>query len=236
MLMPRQTLPDGAIFYPESEGQLRPERDNSRLLPVIATLAANLEALFTERPEVLVARNQLWYPVEGEPETREAPDVSIVFGRPKGERSAYRQWQDGNVPVTVIFDVVPRWVSAGHCFGALRFYEDHGVEEYYVCIPDANRILGYTRSDDSLNHVRRMDGFVSPRLGIRFDLSGQQVVIRYPHGQPFLTTEQLAAVQRPVTGRASRLDELTRRVLLREATPEEARELQQLRELPPTCP
>jgi hypothetical protein len=34
---------------------------------------------------VVVAADNFWYPVEGEPQTVFAPDVYVVFGRPKGE-------------------------------------------------------------------------------------------------------------------------------------------------------
>lgn len=229
MLMPRPTTSDGSIFYPESEGQLRPEPANTRQFRCIAALVGNLTALFRERPDVSVCGNLLWYPIKSEAAIREAPDVSVVFGRPKGERSSYKQWEEGNVPLTAVFDVLPRWTPAGSWLAAMEFYEDHGVEEYYTYVPDANHLCGYERREDSLFRVRRMDGFVSPRLGVQFDLSGPQLVVRYPNGQPFLTIEEIESEQ----GRAIRLEQLTRRVLLRVATSEEAQELQHLLEAPP---
>src|SRR3954467_1206344 len=42
-----------------------------------------------------VAGDLLSYPVEGDPLIRSAPDVLVVFGRPKGYRGSYKQWLGG---------------------------------------------------------------------------------------------------------------------------------------------
>jgi hypothetical protein len=44
----------------------------------------NLAALFADRPDVFVAGDLLWYPVEGRPDICRAPDVMVAIGRPKG--------------------------------------------------------------------------------------------------------------------------------------------------------
>ncbi|AGF50709.1 hypothetical protein MYO_14490 [Synechocystis sp. PCC 6803] len=44
--------------------------------------------------------------MEGKPEIRVAPDVFVVLGRPKGDRGSYRQWQEGNQPPQVVFEVL----------------------------------------------------------------------------------------------------------------------------------
>lgn len=63
--------------------------DNSRRFRWIFVFAGNLSALFRDNADVFVCGNQFWYPVEGVPEIRLAPDVYVVFGRPKGERPSY---------------------------------------------------------------------------------------------------------------------------------------------------
>src|SRR5262249_53432139 len=156
-------------------------------------LATNLQSLFRENADVFVAGNQFWYPVEGEPEIRLSPDVYVVFGRPKGHRPSYKQWEEGGVPMTVVFEVLSPGNTPLEMMDKLAFYEDYGVEEYYIYDPDSNRLVGYLRRGELLVRVRPMDGFVSPRLGIRFELSGPELVVRYPDGRPFLTFEELAA-------------------------------------------
>ena len=77
----------------------------------------------------------------------------------------------------------------------LEFYQQYGVEEYYIYDPDNVDLSGYRRIDGTLQPLAPMDGWVSPRLGIRFDLSGPELVIWRPDGQRFLTFVEQAAAQ-----------------------------------------
>jgi Uma2 family endonuclease len=184
----------GPIVYPESDGE--PMADNTRQLRWMIVLIGNLAALFRDAPDVFVGGNQFWYPVEGEPGTRQAPDVYVVFGRPKGDRGSYKQWEEGNVPMTVVFEILSPGNTIWELADTFDFYETHGVEEYYLYDPDCNRLLVYRRRGDVLRRVLPLRDFVSPRLGIRFDLSGPEMVVRGPDGQPFLTFEQLQAARK----------------------------------------
>src|SRR5262245_25837669 len=87
------------IVYPESDGL--PMADNTRQFRWIFVLAGNLAGMYRDQGNVFVGGNLFWYPVEGHPEIRLAPDVLVVFGRPKGERGSYRQWEEANLPLTV---------------------------------------------------------------------------------------------------------------------------------------
>jgi hypothetical protein len=114
------------------------------------------------------------------------------------------------------------------------FYEEHGVEEYYIYDPDNNRLFVYLRQGEVLRRVRSLEGFVSPRLGIRFDLSGDEMVVLGPAGR-FLTFEELQATfeelkttHEQAVQRAARLAELSRKARRGQATPEELLELEQL--------
>jgi hypothetical protein len=64
-------------------------------------IEGGLDALFDDNPNVFVAGDLLWYPVEGKPSIFTAPDAMVVFGRPKGDRRSYLQWQEGNIPPQV---------------------------------------------------------------------------------------------------------------------------------------
>jgi hypothetical protein len=61
-----------------------------------------LDAVFSGDPNVFVAGNLLWYPVEDEPTNRAAPDAMVIFGRPKGDRGSFRKkyppWPDSRAP------------------------------------------------------------------------------------------------------------------------------------------
>jgi hypothetical protein len=75
----------------------------------------------------------------------------------------------------------------------LAFYDEHGVEEYYLYDPDLNALAIYVRQGEVLRRVRPARGFVSPRLGIRFDLSDSEMAVFGPDGQRFLSFEELSA-------------------------------------------
>jgi Uma2 family endonuclease len=229
------TPPTGReIEYPESDG--KPMSDNTKQFQWIYRLYGNLEVLFADRPDVFVSGNQNWYPREGEPELCQAPDVYVVFGRPKGHRGSYQQWKEGDVPMTVVFEVLSPGNTYQEMADKLAFYDDYGVEEYYLYDPERNRLEAFVRRGTALPRVLgQLDGYVSPRLGIRFDLSGDEMVVRYPDGRPFLMMEELDRQRRDAERRADdaqkravRLAELTQKALLQQATTEEQEELRSL--------
>jgi hypothetical protein len=117
----------------------------------------------------------------------------VVFGRPKGDRGSYQQWEEGGIPVTVAFEVLSPNNTATEMADKLAFYDDHGVEEYYIYDPESNRLHIFVRRGEVLARARKVADFVSPRLGIRFDLSGEEMVVYGPSGQRFLTFEELVA-------------------------------------------
>jgi Uma2 family endonuclease len=244
----------GPVVYPESDG--KPMADNTKQYRWIQTLQGNIAALFHHRDDVFVAGDLLCYPEEGRPEVSIAPDVLVVFGRPKGDRSCYKQWEEGDVPLTVVFEVVSPSNTYVEMDDKLLFYEEHGSEEYYVYDPDHNHLAVYLRQGAILRRVRPAHNFKSPRLGIRFDLSGPEMVVYRPDGDRFLTFEELqAARQREqqerlaaqeraenaeqraenaeqqvdrLRQRMARLRELSRKARQQQASAEELQELEQL--------
>jgi len=69
----------------------------------------------------------------------------------------------------------------------LLFYDRHGVEEYYIYNPSNNQLRGWLRAEDGLDAIALMENWASPRLGIRFDLSGSQLQIYRPDGTRFFS-------------------------------------------------
>jgi Uma2 family endonuclease len=169
-------------------GDGEPRATNASKSRWIVPLCENLAALFRQRPDVFVASNLLWYPVEGNPEICLAPDVLVVFGRPKGHRDSYRQWEEGNTPLIVVFEIISPETTMWEWIDKQEFYEEYGVEEYYLLDPDRSRLHIYQRRDGALGRFRgEMNGFVSPCLGVRFDLNGDEVALRGPQGQGILS-------------------------------------------------
>ncbi|MEN9230904.1 MAG: Uma2 family endonuclease [Thermostichus sp. DG02_5_bins_236] len=174
------TLDEG-LLYPESDGQ--PMADNTKQFRWIVRVKEGIEYWMRHRPDVFVAGDLLWYPVKGDPSIRMAPDVMVVFGRPKGDRGSYLQWREEGIPPQVVFEIL----SPGNRFSQkLRFYERYGVEEYYIYDPDRGTLEGFIRQGENLVEIQTMQGWRSPYLGIFFDLVDGELQLTYPDGQPFI--------------------------------------------------
>ncbi|BAZ30811.1 hypothetical protein NIES4074_32780 [Cylindrospermum sp. NIES-4074] len=177
------------IIYPESDGQ--PMADNTKQFELIVLIKKNLDLLFANDPNVFIAGDLLWYPVEGDNTNRRAPDAMAVFGRPKGDRGSYLQWREDNIPPQVVFEILSPSNSVKEMIAKYKFYERYGVEEYYLYDPDTNELSGWLRSDNELADIQQMAGWVSPRLNIRFELSDGELQIYRPDGQRFLNFVEL---------------------------------------------
>lgn len=180
-----------AIRYPESDGQ--PMADNTLQFQWIVLIKENLATLFREREDVFVAGDLLWYPVEGQPRICRAPDTMVVLGRPKGYRGSYKQWEEDGLAPQVVFEVRSPANGFKEMLEKLAFYEAYAVEEYYTYDPDPERndLTGFQRQGERLRPIDEMNGWVSPRLGIRFDMSGAELRIFAPDGTPFRSHEEI---------------------------------------------
>lgn len=192
------------IIYPESDGQ--PMADNTKQYRWIVTIQGGVDTLFQNDPNVFVAGDLLWYPVEGDNRTRRAPDVMVVFGRPKGDRGSYLQWREDNIPPQVVFEILSPSNSAKEMISKYKFYERYGVEEYYLYDPDTGELTGWLRSGNELTEIEQMIGWISPRLGIRFELSDGELEIYRPDGRRFLTYSELAQEQEQAEARAKQAE------------------------------
>ncbi|CAK0759778.1 Uma2 family endonuclease [Gammaproteobacteria bacterium] len=179
------------IVYPDSDEE--PMAENTRQFEIIVTLHTGISALFVGRPDVFVAGDLFWYPVEGSNTIRLAPDVMVVFGRPPGHRGSYRQWCEAGIAPQVVFEILSPDNRAAEMSNKFRFYERYGVKEYYIYDPDYGRLDGWLRHADQLNleEVPEMEGWVSPRLGIRFHLDGTELVVYRPDGRRFETALEI---------------------------------------------
>ncbi|MBW4647696.1 MAG: Uma2 family endonuclease [Kastovskya adunca ATA6-11-RM4] len=185
--LPPETTSD--IIYPDSDGQ--PMADNTKQFRWIVIIKENLEILFASDPNVFVAGDLLWYPVAGNNKIRQAPDAMAVFGRPKGDRGSYKQWEEDNIAPQVVFEILSPGNRLKEMAKKLQFYDRYGVEEYYIYDPDRVDLLGWLRCEERLIVIEEMNGWVSPRLGIRFELQADTLEIYRPDGRRFLTPVEL---------------------------------------------
>ncbi|WP_353929303.1 Uma2 family endonuclease [Okeanomitos corallinicola TIOX110] len=182
-----ETKPE--IIYPDSDGKTM--SDNTKQYQWIVKIKENLEILFAENPDVFIAGDLLWYPVEGSVKTRQSPDVMVVFGRPKGDRGSYKQWLENNIAPQVVFEILSPGNRTKEMAKKMLFYQRYGVEEYYIYNPDTIELTGLIREDEWFTAIEEINNWVSPRLGIRFELTADNLEIYYPDGRKFLTSIEL---------------------------------------------
>lgn len=183
-------------LYPASDG--KPMADNTEQYRWIVLIKENLEILFAGTPDVFVAADLLWYPVpvDNPPAPCQAPDVMVVFGRPKGKRQSYLQWQEGDVPPQVVFEILSQSNRTPkgrremeHKFS---FYQQYGVEEYYLYDPDRLVLEGWLRQEEELVPIAEMSDWVSPRLQVRLAWQpGKELQLYSPDGGRFLSSVEL---------------------------------------------
>jgi Uma2 family endonuclease len=178
------------IIYPDSDG--KPMSDNTKQFRYIVTIKENLELLFADNLNVFIAGDLLWYPVEGSNNIRQAPDVMVVFGRQKGDRRSYQQWEEDNITPQVVFEILSPGNTLKEMAKKLKFYEQYGVEEYYIYDPDKNDLNGYLRQENSLEIIEEMQGFISPLLKVKFELNLDGLQIYDFQGNRFLTYVELS--------------------------------------------
>ncbi len=190
--------------YPDSDGA--PMAESTLQFDWIVKLKENLEILYADRPDVFVAGDLFWYPVPDRQVSGPlAPDAMVVFGRPKGPRGSYKQWEEGGIPPQVVFEVQSPSNSVRELKDKLDFYDTYGALEYYLYDPERNRLDIWLRQHGRLTPVRYVNGWTSPRLGIRFALRPKTLEVFDPAGQPFLSPVELARRARAAEAQAQDL-------------------------------
>ena len=197
-------LSPSTVAYPDSDGQ--PMADNTLQFEWISKLKGALEYLFFDDPEVFVAGDLLWYPVEGEPKTRRAPDVMVVFGRPKGYRGSYRQWEEAGIAPQVVIEVLSPSNKTTDMIRKQFFYDRFGVEEYYLLDPEEQELFVWLRQEGqlTLSYVDLPDNrWSSPRLELTFAVEAGELKAYFPDGEPVLPYQEM---QRKLEQRAQQAE------------------------------
>jgi Uma2 family endonuclease len=178
-------------LYPEDDGN--PMSESTEQYRWIVVLKENLELLLQDRADIFIAADLAWYPVQVQmpPAPCQAPDVMVVFGRSRGARRSYLQWKEANIGPQVVFEILSASNKTRKGIEGMdykfQFYERYGVEEYYIYDPDELTLEGWQQQGNQLVDIARMSGWVSPRLGIRFDWQPRQALVLYrPDGRQFL--------------------------------------------------
>ena len=179
------------LIYPESDGL--PMTENTLQFEWIVLIKLGLEACFAQRNDVFIAGDLFWYPVEGQPGVRLAPDVLVVLGRPKGHRGSYMQWVEDGIPPQVVFEILSPGNRSREMHNKWEFYRQHGVQEYYVYDPDRNNFIVYIRQQDDLTALPadQIRDFIIPLLGVRMVWGEEKLELYHPDGKKFLSYMEL---------------------------------------------
>lgn len=188
------------IIYPDDNGE--PMSNNTDQFRLIVWIKENLELLFADDPNVFVAGDLLWYPVEGNNKLSQAPDVMAVFGIPKGYRGSYQQWYENDIAPQVAFEIWSPGNRLTPMMQKFQFYERYGVEEYYLYDPEKLELIGWLRVEGKLEQIEQMDGWVSPRLGVQFQLSETGLEMFGPNREPFMSFVELDRLRQQAEARA----------------------------------
>lgn len=205
MVTQLQSPEKSKIIYPDDNGE--PMSNNTDQFRLIVWIKENLELLFADDPNVFVAGDLLWYPVEGNNKLRQAPDVMAIFGIPKGYRGSYQQWNEDNIAPQVAFEI---WSGdrIDLMMQKFQFYERYGVQEYYFYNPQTLELGGWLRVESQLEQIEQMEGWVSPRLGVRFQLSETGLEMSRPSGEPFMSFAQIDRLRQQAEARAEQAEML----------------------------
>jgi Uma2 family endonuclease len=132
-----QTAPPqrATIEYPDTDGKSMAESDFQRkpLMYAVEVLSSHFE----DRPDVYVSGNLLLYYEEGNPYASLAPDVFVVIGAEKRDRSSYKLWEEPKAPDFVLEITSKSTISEDQ--GSKRgLYAFMGVAEYFQYDPTAD--------------------------------------------------------------------------------------------------
>ena len=187
----RETKPE--VLYPDSDG--KPIAKNSIQYQHIIAIQVGLDAMLAHNPDVFVAADLLWYPVEGRPDIKNTLDVMVAFGRPKGDRGSYRQWEEDGVAPQVVFKITSPGATVADMRSKRGFYSRFGVAEYYEYDPGIGTLDVWTRQKGVLRDAFFTDEWRSLLLGVtlKIETNGELSVYR-PNGQRFLRPVEIRAL------------------------------------------
>jgi Uma2 family endonuclease len=130
--------PLATVEYPSSDGLPMAESDFQRK-PLTYAVEA-LDIYFQHRADVYVSGNMFIYYEEGNPEAGVAPDVFVVFGTTRRERSSYFLWQEPKGPDFVL-EITSRRTRSQDQGPKRGTYAFLGIPEYFQYDPTGDYLM-----------------------------------------------------------------------------------------------
>ncbi len=151
---------DGEIYYPESDGEPMAETDKHRNL--IAGLIDILKRYYSDKSDVYITGNIMFYYVEGVPEEVVSPDVMVIFGVESVERRTVKLWEE-KVP-SVIIEIASHSTFKNDRTEKRELYEALGVKEYFIFNPEYPKtlpsLIAYRLVNKEFQSIKIEDGKV----------------------------------------------------------------------------
>ena len=172
------------VIYPDSDGE--PMAENFLQSIVIRMLVYGFERVFRGRDDMLVGGDFFWYPIEGKPATVVAADVMVVVGL-RGPfdiytNGSYRQWEHGGHPALAV-EVLSPSNTYSEMTRKRLFYDQHGVDEYWVYEPRDGTFEVWVREAGHLVEARNpAAGWVSPATGVHVRVEGIELIVHDSDG------------------------------------------------------
>ena len=173
------------VIYPESDDQ--PMAENFLQSIVIRTLVGGFERIYAGRTDVIVGGDFFCYPVKGDPSIVVAADAMVIVQVPEPldilAIGSYRQWEHGGHPALAVEVLSPRnsWAEMAR---KRRFYDQHGVDEYWVFDPRDGTLEVWVRDGEHLTEVPDPGGgWISPTTGVHVHVEGIELVVHDPDGR-----------------------------------------------------
>lgn len=131
--LPPQINGKKETIYPSEEPKKMGETDYQHIQ--ISILEQMLRVFLTDRKDVYMASDLIFYYKEGNPNRRCAPDLMVCFGVENKKRRSYKLWEEKIVPQFVV-EVASKETWEKDVTTKRRLYEKLGVKEYYVLDPE----------------------------------------------------------------------------------------------------
>jgi len=120
------------VYYPDSDGLPMAESDFQRK-PLTYAVEA-LDIYFQAHENIYVSGNIFLYYEEGNPSATVAPDVFVVFGAPKRDRSSYTLWREPKAPDFVL-EITSQSTRLQDQGAKREQYAALGIQEYFQYDP-----------------------------------------------------------------------------------------------------
>ena len=97
----------------------------------------------------------------------------------------------------MVFDILSPGNRVMEMLKKEQFYDRYGVAEYYIYDPDDNARVGWRREAGQWHRINEGHGWISPLLGVRFELPIVTLVMYRPDGRRFKRLPNWCNVRKP---------------------------------------